>query len=239
MTARSVSGSRTLLLAIGLALSLAGGLTACSGRSGDAPPAANASTPPTARAMVRPSGIPAEEWVQCVNGAALAGQAGNSGLAGDCALLLAAKDTLAGTATLNWSASIPIADWDGVATDGRPKRVQQLTLHDRTLNGSIPAELGELSQLSALRLARNQLSGAIPAELGNLTWLRHLDLGENRLSGAIPAELGSLMSLGHLDLGENRLSGAIPAELRNLLYLHNLYLDGNRLEGAIPPLRGS
>ena len=123
-----------------------------------------------------------------------------------------------------------------MATDGRPKRVQQLTLHDRTLNGSIPAELGELSQLRALRLARNELSGAIPAELGNLTWLRHLDLGANRLSGAIPAELGGLMSLGHLDLGENRLSGAIPAELRNLLYLHNLYLDGNRLEGAIPPL---
>ena len=123
-----------------------------------------------------------------------------------------------------------------MATDGRPKRVQQLTLHDRTLNGSIPAELGELSQLRALRLARNQLSGAIPAELGNLTWLRHLDLGANRLTGAIPSELGGLMSLGHLDLGENRLSGAIPAELRNLHYLHNLYLDGNRLEGAIPPL---
>ena len=32
----------------------------------------------------------------------------------DCAILLAAKDTLRGTETLNWSADTAIDDWEGI-----------------------------------------------------------------------------------------------------------------------------
>lgn len=44
-------------------------------------------------------------------------------LAADCETLLSARDTLAGTATLNWAADVPIKDWDGITVGGTPIRV--------------------------------------------------------------------------------------------------------------------
>ena len=55
--------------------------------------------------------------------------------------------------------------------------------------------MGDLSNLTLLRLEWNDLTGAIPAQLGKLTRLESLYLGGNRLSGAIPAELGNLTNL--------------------------------------------
>ena len=42
----------------------------------------------------------------------------NTALISDCEALLAARDTLAGDATLNWSADRPIEGWDGVTVRG-------------------------------------------------------------------------------------------------------------------------
>ena len=39
------------------------------------------------------------------------------------------------------------------------------------------------------------LTGSIPAELGNLGNLTHLNLRTNQLSGTIPASLGNLRNL--------------------------------------------
>ena len=47
-------------------------------------------------------------------------------------------------------------------------------------------ELGNLSNLEELSLNDNQLSGTIPVELANLTNLRDLNFGVNQLSGTIP-----------------------------------------------------
>lgn len=58
------------------------------------------------------------------------------------------------------------------------------------LTGTIPAELGKLTNLKRLQLGNQQFTGEIPAELGNLTNLQELELGGNQLTGTIPAELG-------------------------------------------------
>ena len=50
----------------------------------------------------------------CANGIVVPDPANNPGLVSDCEALLAGQDTLAGTATLNWSADTPIEDWVGV-----------------------------------------------------------------------------------------------------------------------------
>ena len=158
----------------------------------------------------------------------------NPGLVSDCELLLAVRDTLAGTGTLNWSSDLAITAWEGVTVDGTPRRVTGLELPISNLTGPIPAELGDLTSLEYLDLWGNQLTGPIPVELETLANLQHLDLSLNELTGGIPAELGTLASLQHLDLLFNELTGQIPPELGTLTSLQHLDLSSNELTGPIP-----
>ena len=115
--------------------------------------------------------------------------------------------------------------------------MSKLELHGNQLSGSIPAELGNLSDLEWLDLNSNQLSGSIPAELGNLNaWF--LFLSNNRLSGGIPAELGNLGSnLLALVLSSNQLSGEIPFEITYLTFLSTIDISYNALWTDEPVLQ--
>ena len=138
----------------------------------------------------------------------------------------------------NWLSDKPLGDWVGVTTDARGY-VTALTLVNRGLTGSIPAELRDLPKLRLLELHLNSLTGRIPEELGSLSQLERLYLFNNRLIGSIPAELGNLNNLKSLLLNGNKLSGFIPTELGNLSSLQSLILDGNKLRGTIPAELGS
>ena len=138
----------------------------------------------------------------------------------------------------NWLSDRPLGEWNGVTTDG-DGRVTRLDLQENRLSGSVPAELGNLSNLEILSLHQNQLSGLIPAELGILSNLQELYLGFNKLNGSIPVELGNLSNLEILSLHQNQLSGSIPAELGALSHLHLLSLAGNQLAGVIPTELGN
>ena len=116
-------------------------------------------------------------------------QADNPGLMRDCINLLAAKDALRGTATLNWSVDTAITSWDGVRVEGSPGRVTSLVLTSKSLTGMIPPDLARLDGLEYLSFNFNQLTGEIPAALGNLGNLRNLRLGDNQLTGCIPPAL--------------------------------------------------
>jgi len=142
--------------------------------------------------------------------------ANNPDLMRDCFNLLAIKDTLRGTATLNWSVDTPITSWEGVWIQGSPRRVTGLILTSQNLNGSIPAELGHLDALEHLRLNDNQLTGELPAQLGSLRRLRTLFLNDNQLTGDVPTELGNLDYLWHFQLVNNQLTGCIPPVLRSV-----------------------
>ncbi|MDM8562479.1 hypothetical protein QUF54_03910, partial [Candidatus Marithioploca araucensis] len=106
------------------------------------------------------------------------------------------------------------------------------------MGGSIPSELGYLTELKTLYLYSNQLEGEIPLELGNLANLQTLYLSYNQLEGEIPAALGELENLQTLSLYSNRLTGEIPAALGELENLQTLSLYSNRLEGEIPAALG-
>ena len=58
----------------------------------------------------------------CATGGAVPDEA-STGLVSDCDALLVARDTLAGSATLNWSVDSSIADWEGVILAGSPAEV--------------------------------------------------------------------------------------------------------------------
>ena len=164
--------------------------------------------------------------------------ASNPGLVADCEALLAARDTLAGSGTLNWSGSTAIAAWDGVTVGGSPLRVTKLFLRGRQLTGTIPPELGGLASLVELNLGENRLTGLIPSELSSLTNLEILSLIRNQLTGPIPAGLSELSNLEILALGGNQLTGPIPTWLGNIINLEQLYLGGNQLTGPIPASLG-
>ncbi len=174
----------------------------------------------------------------CVSGGAVV-DVTNTGLLSDCETLLAARDTLAGTAALNWAANIPITEWDGATVHRTQQRVTELNLSNRELAGEIPSELGNLASLQRLSLYDNQLTGEIPTELGNLHNLHTLSLFDNQLENEIPAELGRLAELRSLSLSNNQLTGEIPTELGNLENVESLFLSNNQLTGEIPTELGS
>ena len=122
-------------------------------------------------------GLPFCSEHPCVSGGAVV-DATNEGLVSDCGMLLAARDTLAGTASLNWSADTPITEWNGVVLGGTHGHVTELDLGALGLNGRIPKELGSLANLQGLSLNNNQLTGEIPPELGGLSNLVSGSLGQ-------------------------------------------------------------
>ncbi len=71
------------------------------------------------------------------------------------------------TNNTNWLSDKPLAEWHGVTTDANG-RVTKLELHQNRLNGPVPSELGNLSNLTHLFLAGNQLTGCIPAAWQNV-----------------------------------------------------------------------
>ena len=137
------------------------------------------------------------------------------------------------TNNTNWLSDRPIGEWYGVTVDYQG-HVTGLSLWENQLTGTIPTELGSLSNLEGLDLWGNQLTGTIPTELGSLSNLRWLSLGGNQLTGTIPTELVSLSNLEGLSLGGNQLTGTIPTELGSLSNLTELSLGGNQLTGTIP-----
>ena len=198
------------------------------------------------------SGTPVDTSA-CATGGAVANTSTNPGLVSDCETLLEARDALVGTGTsLNWSASTPMTAWDGITVEGTPARATQISLQNRGLSGTIPAQLGSLTALRGLRIdtipevcqgnvcrdtlehERNRLTGPIPPALGSLTRLEWLALTRNQLTGPIPIELRSLTSLSLLALGGNQLTGAVPSWLGSLNRLTELYLWDNQLNGTIP-----
>jgi len=135
-----------------------------------------------------------------------------------------------------WNVTNTPCGWYGVTCSSG--HVSKIDLYSNQLSGTIPPELGQLSNLESLSLRANQLSGSIPPELGQLSSLQYLTLSSNQFSGNIPPELGQLSSLMGLILNNNQLSGSIPPELGQLSNLLILFLRNNQLSGTIPPELG-
>ena len=85
----------------------------------------------------------------------------------------------------NWLSDKALDEWYGVTTNSSDQIVR-LDLSNNRLNGEIPVELGNMSNLAALFLFGNSLDGEIPAQLSKLSNLKRLFIGGNRLGGCIP-----------------------------------------------------
>jgi Leucine-rich repeat (LRR) protein len=160
----------------------------------------------------------------------------------ECNALVALYNSTGGANWTNhtgWLQTDTPCSWYAVSCENSGSHVTYLYLENNNLVGSIPPELGNLSNLYWLGLNSNQLTGAIPSSLGNLTTLYWLYLDHNQLTGTIPPSLGNLVNATDFALNYNRLTGTIPVALGNLSGVTYLDLSFNQLSGSIPTQLGS
>jgi hypothetical protein len=117
-------------------------------------------------------------------------------------------------------------------------RYVSLAIADNNVTGSVPPEIGLLTNLESIDLAHNYVVGEIPTNIGILTKLLQLLLSDNDLVGSIPSEIGRLQQLSKLRLDENQLTGAIPTEIGMLLQISYISASHNLLTGSLPPQIG-
>ena len=112
-----------------------------------------------------------------------------------------------------------------------------IATESNNLVGTIPNEIGLLTDLTFLGMQRGGLTSTIPTEIGRLTNLKVLDLDFNDLSGIFSTELLSLSSLTQLDVNNNRLSGSING-IGNFPNMAWLQLSNNLFTGTVPAAVG-
>ena len=86
----------------------------------------------------------------------------------------------------SWDLNASIDKWYGVKLEN--DKVVEINLQFNNLNGELPQEVGNLSNLKVLNLGFNKLKGNLPASLKNLKELTTLDLFMNGFEGNIPSE---------------------------------------------------
>ena len=119
--------------------------------------------------------------------------------------LYTATDGANWTTNTNWTSTEALSLWHGVTTNS-DGRVTALALNDNGLAGTLPAALGDLSELEQLDLQANALSGALPSELADLTNLTTLLLTESRaLTGPLPDGLRELSDLATVNIEKTEL----------------------------------
>ncbi|CAB9497540.1 Receptor-like kinase [Seminavis robusta] len=100
--------------------------------------------------------------------------------------------------------------------------------------GSLPSEIGQLSNLEALFLGGVGVTGTLPSEILTLSNLGWLILAFNSVVGTIPTEAGLLKKMEMLIFSKNPMSGTIPSEIATLPLLREFSTWGTQISGTIP-----
>lgn len=108
-------------------------------------------------------------------------------------------------------------------------------IHNNHITGTIPTELGLLTNVASLHLHENQLSGGIPSTIGANTILGDLILSNNSLTGSIPSELAKLSQAYMMFFSHNpNLGGFLPSEMAKLPKIEAFDILGTSVMGTLP-----
>lgn len=123
----------------------------------------------------------------------------------------------------NWCSEKPLSEWDHVEVN-EVGEVIGLGLRDNNLNGTLPAEIGELTKLEYMTLHYNPyLTGSLPEEFYKLVNLEYFTNSYTGMDGAISPKIGDLVRLEELAL---QGSGMLPEEIGKLQNLKELMIGG-------------
>ena len=126
--------------------------------------------------------------------------------------------------------------WQGVTVENG--RVVGLNLGDPDisvgLNGPIPNELSNLTEIRTLNLANNQLTGQLPTNWSSLVKLESLNLEQNQLVGSLPESWSTLVKLSWLNLQINQIDGNLPDSWSSMVNLRWISILGNKISGNLP-----
>ncbi|KPA85912.1 putative proteophosphoglycan ppg3 [Leptomonas pyrrhocoris] len=106
-----------------------------------------------------------------------------------------------------------------------------------SIDGGLPENWGDLSQLSTLDLSYSGVSGTLPSSWSSMN-LDTLNLGHNNLSGPLPVEWSEMSTLNELYLNNNQLTGSIPSGYFFMVNLSILDVSNNQLTGSLPSIKG-
>jgi hypothetical protein len=136
-----------------------------------------------------------------------------------------------------------------------------MELPSAMLKGSIPADIGLLTNLRELDLSRNFLSGTVPWEpmMRSMSHLEVLDLSDSYFTGPIPVPRndswpalktfwlqwnsfnGTISSgfahwpsLEDFDVSQNKIGGTLRSELGQMFTLRTFAVYSNKISGSIP-----
>lgn len=132
-----------------------------------------------------------------------------------------------------WKPELPLSEsnWPGVffdTVDGE-LRVVDLSLLSYNMEGSLPNEIGWLTQITKIKLQRNKLSGPLPASINRLTNLTHLYISSNQFSGEFP-DIPALQKLTWIEMEFNRFTGEFPPVFSLLPKLSTLKMKYNNFD---------
>ncbi|KAL8460746.1 hypothetical protein ACS0TY_032309 [Phlomoides rotata] len=113
-----------------------------------------------------------------------------------------------------------------------------MSIESNQFNGSVPAELGNLTNLVNLILSANNLTGELPLELNNLKGLKEVRLSSNKFRGKLPS-FHSWRELEELELQATGFEGPIPSTISVSTNLNELRIsDLNIGASKFPQLGG-
>ncbi|GGW67026.1 putative secreted protein (Por secretion system target) [Winogradskyella epiphytica] len=118
------------------------------------------------------------------------------------------------TDNTNWNSTEPVSTWFGITV----------------------TEVSGQDHVTGIDFYFNNLDGPLPVEIGDLTELLFMSFWNNNLTGPIPNELGNCIKLETISLEDNQLTGDIPTSLSNLTAMTSFWLNGNNLSGDIPDI---
>lgn len=109
------------------------------------------------------------------------------------------------------------------------------TSQNNILQGTLPSTIGNLSELTFIDLRVNpNLTGSIPPELGLLSNLQKLFISGCGFTGSIPSEIGNISNLEDLNLGNPGVGGIIPPTFINLNKLKWFSLVNSDVKEDLP-----